>query len=196
MRIEKSADVEPSAFIGHGTQVWHLVQIREKAQLGLECVVGRGAYIGPGVICGDRCKIQNYALLYEPAVLDDGVFIGPGVIFTNDLRPRAVNTDGTAKAASDWQLVGVRALTGASVGARSVCVAPITLGAWSMVGSGSTVLHDVLDHALVVGSPARQIGWVCKCGERLNQIEDDDEVWRCVQCSVSYIPVEQGLVAI
>jgi len=152
--------------------VWHLAQVREGAGLGRNCVVGRGAYIGTGVRMGDNCKVQNYALVYEPAQLGDGVFIGPAVVLTNDTYPRAINPDGSAKSASDWEAVGVTIGDGAAIGARSVCVAPLTIGAWALVAAGSVVTHDVPDHALVAGVPARQIGWVGRTGQRLQESAD------------------------
>ena len=168
-RIEASADVSPEAEIGDGSQIWHLAQIRERATLGLGCVVGRGAYVGIGVRLGDYCKIQNHALVYEPASLADGVFVGPAAVFTNDQYPRAVNSDGTAKSAADWTPVGVTVDTGAAIGARAVCVAPVHIGAWSTVAAGAVVTRDVPPHALVAGVPARQIGWVGHAGARLQE---------------------------
>lgn len=168
-RIEASADVAPDAEIGAGSQVWHLAQVRERARLGVECVVGRGAYIGIGVELGDRCKVQNYALVYEPATLAEGVFVGPAAVLTNDQYPRAVNEDGTAKSASDWTSVGVTIDRGAAIGARAVCVAPVRIGAWSTVAAGAVVTRDVAPHALVAGVPARQIGWVGHAGARLQE---------------------------
>ena len=138
VRIVDSADVSQGAVIGEGSSVWHLAQVREHAVVGRECVIGRGAYIGEGVVMGDRCKVQNYALVYEPARLADGVFIGPAVTLTNDHFPRAVNPDGTLKSASDWQPVGVTVAEGASIGARAVCVAPMTIGAWRAPSSPGT----------------------------------------------------------
>jgi acetyltransferase-like isoleucine patch superfamily enzyme len=170
--IASSADVADSASIGDGSLVWDLAQVRERATIGAECTVGRGAYIGSGVVIGDRVKIQNLALVYEPAVVDDGVLIGPGVVLTNDLRPRAINPDGTRKSASDWNPVGVAVHVGASLGARSVCVAPVTIGSWSMVAAGAVVTEDVPAHALVAGVPARRIGWVGRTGQRLQERED------------------------
>ncbi len=170
--IASSADVALSAAVGNGSSVWDLAQVREGATIGVECTVGRGAYIGSGVVIGDRVKVQNYALVYEPAVVDDGVFIGPGVVLTNDVSPRAVNPDGTLKSALDWDPVGVTVHFGASLGARSVCVAPVTIGSWSMVAAGSVVTENVLAHALVAGVPARRIGWVGRTGRRLNEHED------------------------
>lgn len=183
-RAVSSADVSPDAVIGAGSCIWHLAQIRERAVLGSGCVVGRGAYIGPGVHLGEHCKVQNYALVYEPAQLADGVFIGPAAVLTNDTHPRAVNPDGTLKSASDWQLVGVTIETGAAIGARAVCVAPVRIGAWAMVAAGAVVVQDVPDHALVVGVPARQIGWVSKTGQRLR--EEDDGTWVCDKSGQRY----------
>jgi len=166
-RISDDAQVAGDVTIGDGTQVWNLVQIREGACIGVECVIGRGAYIGIGVRLGDRCKIQNNALVYDPAVIGDGVFIGPGAILTNDRLPRAISPTGELKRADDWDPVGVTVDTGASIGAGAVCVAPVRIGAWAMVAAGSVVVRDVPDHALVAGNPARQIGWVGRDGRRM-----------------------------
>ena len=166
-RISDDAQVAGDASIGDGTQVWNLVQIRERARIGAECIIGRGAYIGIGVRVGDRCKIQNNALVYDPAVIGDGVFIGPGAILTNDRLPRAISPSGELKQADDWDPVGVMIETGASIGAGAVCVAPVRIGAWAMVAAGSVVVRDVPDHALVAGNPARQIGWIGRDGQRM-----------------------------
>ena len=157
--IEPSADVAPSAIVAPSARVWHLAQVREDARIGDETIVGRGAYIGEGVRVGARCKIQNYALVYEPASLADGVFVGPAAVLTNDHAPRAINADGTLKNASDWDRVGVTVERGAAIGARAVCVAPVRIGAWASVGAGAVVTRDVAPYALVVGVPARRVGW-------------------------------------
>jgi len=172
-RIDPSADVDATAAIGDDTLVWHLAQLREDVRVGRQCVIGRGAYLGPGVVVGDRCKIQNHALVYEPAVLADGVFVGPAVVFTNDLLPRAVTPDGRLKDGSDWDAVAVTVREGASIGARTVCVAPVTIGRWALVAAGSVVIHDVPDFALVAGVPARQIGWVDRSGTRVPEAPAD-----------------------
>ncbi|GAA5162352.1 acyltransferase [Ornithinimicrobium tianjinense] len=168
-RIVDSADVSPDAVVGDGSSVWHLAQVREQAVLGEGCVIGRGAYIGTGVQLGDHCKVQNYALVYEPARLGDGVFVGPAAVLTNDTFPRAINPDGSLKSAHDWEAVGVTVGTGASIGARAVCVAPVTIGAWATVAAGAVVTRDVPPHALMVGVPARQVGWVGRAGHPLEQ---------------------------
>lgn len=175
--VAESADVDPRASVGAGTRVWHLAQVREDAVVGSDCIIGRGAYIGPGVRVGDRCKIQNHALVYEPAVLEDGAFVGPAVVLTNDFYPRAVNPDGSLKSADDWNAVGVTVRTGASLGARSVCIAPVTVGRWALVAAGSVVTVDVPDFALVAGVPARRIRWVGRAGHPLEDLGGGS--WRC-----------------
>jgi acetyltransferase-like isoleucine patch superfamily enzyme len=171
-RIDPSADVDPAAAIGDGTTVWHLAQVREGARVGSECIIGRGAYIGPGVVLGNRCKVQNHALVYEPAVVEDGAFIGPAVVFTNDYYPRAVTPDGRLKDADAWTPVGVTLREGASIGARAVCVAPVTVGRWAVVAAGSVVTRDVPDFALVAGVPARFLRWVGRAGVPLQELGD------------------------
>jgi len=163
-RILPSADLDDGVVIGDDSSVWHLAQVRGGAEVGKNVVVGRGAYIGPGVHVGDNCKIQNYALVYEPSYLEDGVFIGPAAVLTNDTFPRAINPDGSLKSAHDWEPVGVTLKQGASVGARAVCVAPVTIGRWATVAAGAVVTKDVPDYALVAGVPARRIKWVGRSG--------------------------------
>jgi len=172
VHVQPSADVDDRAQIGDGSSVWHLAQVREGAVLGSHCIVGRGAYVGPGVTMGDNCKLQNYALVYEPAVLEDGVFVGPAAVFTNDHYPRAVAPDGSLKSAADWEPVGVTVREGASIGARAVCVAPVTVGRWALVAAGSVVIKDVPDFALVAGVPARFVRWVGKAGVPLEALGD------------------------
>lgn len=180
-RVQPTAQVDKTAEIGAGSSVWELAQIREHARLGEGCVVGRGAYVGTGVRIGDNVKIQNYALVYEPAELADGVFIGPSVVLTNDHNPRSVDPEGKQKRGADWEAVGVKIQEGASLGARSVCVAPVVIGRWAMVAAGAVVTKDVPDFGLVVGVPARRIGWVGRAGVKLVQRVDEPGVWECPQ---------------
>ena len=192
VRIVESADVSPSAVIGEGSSVWHLAQVREDAVLGENCVIGRGAYIGTGVHLGDNCKVQNYALVYEPAQLGHGVFIGPAAVLTNDHNPRAINPDGSLKDASDWEPVGVTIEEGAAIGARAVCVAPVTFGKWATVAAGAVVTKDVKPYALVMGVPARQYGWVGRVGEVLEPVEGAAGQFRCPQSGTLYVEDEDG----
>lgn len=184
-RIHPTAFVHEQAVVGQDTAIWHMAQVREDARLGAQCVIGQGAYIGAGVHVGDRVKVQNYALIYEPAYLDDGVFVGPGVVFTNDRHPRAITVEGVAKSAVDWTPVGVTVRYGASIGARAVCVAPVTIGRWAMVAAGAVVTRDVPDFALVAGSPARRIGWVGRAGVPLQPLGGDS--YRCPQTGAQYV---------
>lgn len=186
--VHPTADVADSSLLGEGTKIWHYAQVREEARLGENCVVGRGAYIGTGVELGDNCKVQNYALVYEPARLGDGVFIGPAVVLTNDHFPRAINGDGTLKSAHDWEPVGVTIEEGASIGASATCVAPVTIGRWALVGSGSVVVKDVPAFALVVGSPARRVGWVGRAGVPLEA--SPDGTWTCPQTQERYVETD------
>lgn len=185
-RIVDSAEVSPEAVVGDGTSIWHLVQVRENAKIGENCIIGRSAYIGEGVEIGNNCKIQNLALVYEPAKLEDGVFVGPAVVMTNDHFPRAINADGTLKSASDWLPVGVTVKYGAAIGARSVLVAPVTIGRWALVAAGSTVVKDVPDYALVAGVPARQIGWVGEAGQKLVPVSGASNEFECPATGKKY----------
>jgi UDP-2-acetamido-3-amino-2,3-dideoxy-glucuronate N-acetyltransferase len=201
IRVAPGADVDERAAVGEGTSVWHLAQVREGAEVGPGCTIGRGAYLGPGVVVGARVKIQNYALVYEPARVGDGAFIGPAAVLTNDLRPRSVDPGGRAKGAGDWDPVGVEIGEGASIGARAVCVAPVRIGRWAMVGAGSVVLRDVPDFALVVGNPARRIGWVGRGGARLVEAGGDGGdrdgeagLWRCPESDERYRLNAAGLL--
>jgi acetyltransferase-like isoleucine patch superfamily enzyme len=172
--------------------VWHLAQVRAGAVVGRNCVIGRGSYIGDGATLGDNCKVQNYALVYEPAHLADGVFIGPGAVLTNDEFPRAVNPDGSPKDASDWHSVGVQIGEGAAIGARAVCVAPVRIGAWAMVAAGAVVTRDVPDFALMVGVPARWVGWVGRAGVPLQSMAEGSR-WRCPKTDVEYVETDGRL---
>lgn len=175
--IHPTADVSPRATLGEGTRVWHEAQVREDAVIGRNCILGKGVYIDFGVQIGDNVKIQNRSSVYHGVTLESGVFVGPHVIFTNDLLPRAVNSDGTLKSDSDWELGRILVKEGASLGAGAIIVAGVTVGRWAMVGAGAVVTRDVPDHGLVYGNPARLRGYVCPCGHKLEQREDG--IWQC-----------------
>ena len=174
--IHPTADVSQRATVGPGTQLWHQVQIRDHATIGPNCIFGKGAYVDEHVTIGANCKIQNYALIYAGATLADGVFIGPAAVLTNDRYPRAINPDGSLKHDGDWAEGTIQIDTGASIGAGAVLVTGIRIGKFAMVAAGSVVTRDVAPHALVVGSPGVQRGWVCKCGRPL------DESATCSNC--------------
>ena len=167
VRIHPTAEVSEKTTIGEGTSIWHQAQVREGAEIGQKCIIGKGVYVDAGVSIGNHVKIQNYVSVYHGVTLEDGVFVGPHVCFTNDLRPRAINPDGSLKAADDWVLSTTLIRRGAALGANSTIRCGITIGEWAMVGSGSVVTRDVPAYGLVYGNPARLHGFVCHCGEQL-----------------------------
>jgi UDP-2-acetamido-3-amino-2,3-dideoxy-glucuronate N-acetyltransferase len=165
-----SADVDERVELGDGTVVWHLAQVREHARLGRDCIVGRGAYVDRGVQIGDYVKLQNYALVYAPARLEDRVFVGPGAVVTNDVYPRSTDPDGALKRRDQWSAQPVTVREGATLGARCVILAGVTIGRWALVAAGAVVTRDVPDFALVAGVPARRVKWVGQAGEPLREI--------------------------
>lgn len=159
--VHETAEVSPEAEIGDGTYVWHHAQVREGAKIGRNCRLGKDVYIDKNVVVGDHCKLQNGATLYDGLVVGNAVFIGPHVVFTNDPYPRAQP--------NDWEVVPTLVKDGASIGANATILCGITIGADAMVAAGSVVTHDVPDHALVQGVPARLRGYVCHCGRPLDE---------------------------
>ncbi|MEZ4669889.1 MAG: acyltransferase [Anaerolineae bacterium] len=170
--IHPTAEVEAEVSIGNDTKIWHLAHIRRGAVLGANCVIGRGVFVDAGVHIGNAVKIQNYVSVFHGVTIEDGVFVGPHVCFTNDMFPRAVNPDMSLKAADDWVLSETLIKAGAAIGANSTIVCGITVGRWAMIGSGSVVTKDVPDYALVVGNPARIIGYVTASGKRVATQEE------------------------
>lgn len=172
----ESAEVHPSAEIGAGTKVWHQAQIREGTRIGEDCIISKDVYVDTGVTIGDRVKVQNGVSVYHGVVLEDDTFVGPHAAFTNDMTPRSFN--------EDWQVTPTRVRRGASIGANATIVCGVTLGQYSMVAAGSTVTHDVPPHALVIGSPARVVAYICRAGHRMEAENplDYESRYHCRQC--------------
>lgn len=187
VRIHPTAEVSEKARIGEGSSIWHQAQVREGVSIGEKCIIGKGVYVDEGVSIGNNVKIQNYVSVYHGLTIEDGVFIGPHVCFTNDMRPRAVNPDGSLKAADDWVLSETLVKRGAALGANSTIRCGITIGEWAMVGSGSVVTKDVPAHGLVYGNPARLHGFVCACGEITEKESQSDRsvTAKCPKCGRS-----------
>ena len=182
-QVHPSADVEPDVTIGAGTRVWHRSQIRSGARLGREVTIGRDVFVDTDVVLGDRCKVQNGAQLFHGLTVEAGVFIGPGAILTNDRHPRAVLPSGEVATATDWTVSPIVLREGSSIGAGAVVIAGVEVGPHALVGAGSVVTKNVAAFELVAGNPARRLGWVCRCGQRLAPA---GEGFRCGSCGREY----------
>lgn len=183
--VDENAVVHPKVKIGEGTKIWAYTHVCEQAIIGNECNIGQGVYIDNDCKIGDYCKIQNNVNVYRGVTLEDYVFCGPSMTFTNVKTPRCKypkQVDGNG-----YLRTLVRG--GASIGAHATIICGVTIGRDAMVGSGSVVTKDVPDNALVVGNPARQIGWMCECGNRI----DERNGYCCIECGRKYIRYENGL---
>ena len=158
--IHPSAVIDDGAMIGAGTRIWHFCHIMAGARIGTRCVLGQNVMVGGGATVGDGCKIQNNVSIYAGVTLEDEVFCGPSMVFTNVLTPRAF-------VERKDEFAPTRVGRGATIGANATVVCGTTIGAWAMIGAGAVVTRDVADYALVVGNPARALGWVSRSGERL-----------------------------
>ena len=172
--IHPSAFVEDGASIGSGTRVWHHGHVRSGSRVGAGCVLGKNVFVDAGAVVGDRCKVQNNVSVYHGVVLGDDVFVGPAATFTNDLVPRAFNTE--------WVVSETHVGNGASVGANATIVCGNDLGDYSMVAAGATVTKSVESHQLVAGIPARHLGWVCRCGVVVSRETERPDDLECPTC--------------
>ncbi len=160
--IHPTATVDDGAILGQGTRVWHFCHVMPNATIGERCILGQNVMIASGVRIGNGCKVQNNVAVYTGVTLEDDVFCGPSCVFTNVLTPRAF-----VERKSEFSPTLVK--RGASIGANATIVCGNVIGAYAMIGAGSVVTRDVADYALVVGNPARQVGWVSRAGERLGE---------------------------
>lgn len=157
-----TAIVDQPARIGEGTKIWHFCHVMAGARIGARCVLGQNVFVASRAVIGDGCKIQNNVSLYDDVVLEDEVFLAPSAVFTNVVNPRAFIE---RKHEYRKTVVG----RGASVGANATVVCGHNVGPYAFVGAGAVVTRDVPAYALVTGVPARQVGWMCRCGARLPQ---------------------------
>ena len=180
--VHESSYVDKDVTIGEGTKIWHFCHVQTGSQIGENCSLGQNVNIANNVKIGNGVKIQNNVSVYEGVELEDYVFCGPSMVFTNDLTPRSKYPKGP---------VGYKKTLvkyGASIGANATIVCGNTIGKWAMIASGAVVTKDVPDHALMIGVPARQKGWVCECGSPL------DKTLKCGECNREYDLAENGLI--
>lgn len=190
IRIHSSAVVSPKAKLGSGTSVWNNAQIREGVEIGENCILGKDVYVDFDVKVGSNVKIQNGSFLYHGLTVEDGVFIGPRVVFTNDVYPRAITPDGKLKGADDWEVGPILIKYGASIGTGAIIIPNVTIGRFALVAAGAVVSRSVPDHGLVMGVPARLVGYVCRCGSRMQPKEDE---YYCSKCDWSYKPTGEKI---
>lgn len=177
-----SAVIDEGAELGPGTKVWHFCHILGGARIGARCSLGQNVYVAATVVIGDGCKVQNNVSLYDGVTLEADVFVGPSAVFTNVNNPRAfvVRKD---------EYRPTRVSQGASIGANATIVCGHEVGAYAFVAAGAVVTKDVAPFALVAGVPARQVGWVCRCGVRL---PDEGASLACPSCQARYARVGEG----
>ena len=173
--VHESSYIDNDVEIGNGTKIWHFCHIQKGARIGENCSFGQNVNVSNNVKIGNGVKVQNNVSIYEGVELEDYVFCGPSIVFTNDLTPRAKYPKGAA----GYKKTLVK--EGASIGANATIVCGHTIGRCAMIAAGAVVTKDVLDYALMAGVPAKQIGWVCECGERLGQ----DGI--CRKCNREYV---------
>ena len=181
-----TAIIDPGAEIGEGSKVWHFSHIMPEARLGAHCNVGQNVFIASKVVLGAGCKVQNNVSLYEGVVCEDEVFIGPSAVFTNVINPRSA-----VIRKSEYRMTHVK--KGATIGANATIVCGVTIGAYAFIGAGAVVTKNIPDHALVVGNPSKQLGWMSRNGQRLEF--DDEGKASCEVTGEAYV-LEGGVVRI
>lgn len=179
--VHESSYIDDDVEIGEETKVWHFCHIQKGARIGNRCSLGQNVNISNNVKIGNGVKIQNNVAVYEGVEIEDDVFCGPSCVFTNDLTPRAKYPKGH----ENYKRTLIK--RGASIGANATIVCGHTVGEWALIGAGAVVASDVPSHALMLGVPAIQKGWVCECGELLKNGLD------CPSCGRKYIEVVNGL---
>lgn len=179
--VHESSYIDENVSIGEGTKIWHFCHIQKGATIGQKCSLGQNVNISNNVKIGNGVKIQNNVAVYEGVELEDYVFCGPSCVFTNDLTPRAKYPKGSAA----YKRTLVK--EGASIGANATVVCGHTVGRWALIGAGAVVTSNVPDHALMLGVPAKRVGWACECGELLR------DGLECRACGRKYKETEQGL---
>jgi UDP-2-acetamido-3-amino-2,3-dideoxy-glucuronate N-acetyltransferase len=184
--IHESSYVDENVQIGEGTKIWHFCHIQSGTKIGRKCSIGQNVNVGNNVLIGNFVKIQNNVSVYEGVTLEDYVFCGPSMVFTNVIDPRCKYPQ---RGSEFYRKTLVR--EGASIGANATIVCGHTIGKHAFIAAGAVVTKNVPDYALMAGVPARQIGWVCECGEKLSIIENNA---KCPRCGLNYIYKNEILI--
>ena len=180
--VHESAYVDDGAVVGKGTKIWHFCHVMPGAVIGERCSLGQNVVVMGGTKIGSNCKIQNNVSIYEGVELENDVFCGPSMVFTNVINPRSA-----VSRKHEYKRTVVR--RGASIGANATIVCGVTLGEFAFIGAGAVVTKDVRAYALMTGVPARQVGWMCWCGERLS----DEGTGTCPACGTVYEARDGGI---
>ncbi len=175
--VHPTSIVDDGAEIGADTKIWHFCHISAPCRIGPNCTIGQNVFVAKGVEIGRNVKIQNNVSVYEGVVLEDDVFCGPSMVFTNVMHPRAF-------VSRKNEYLETRVKKGATIGANATIVCGVTIGRYAFVGAGAVVTHDVPDNAMVFGNPARQHGWVCDCGEKVELAGGGEG--SCLRCRADY----------
>jgi UDP-2-acetamido-3-amino-2,3-dideoxy-glucuronate N-acetyltransferase len=183
-----TACIDHPVKIGTGTKIWHFSHILTKSQIGDNCIIGQNVSIGPNVTVGDKVKIQNNVSIYTGVTLEDDVFCGPSCVFTNVYNPRAF-----VERKNEFMPTLVK--RGATIGANATIICGVTIGRYALIGAGAVVKTDVPDYAMVVGVPAQQKGWACKCGAPLKKKTGTTNLV-CANCRSSYRSTKKTLTVI
>jgi len=184
--VHPTAVVDDGAEIGAGTRIWHFCHIMPTARIGEKCNLGQNVFVDNNTLIGNGVKIQNNVSVYNGVILEDYVFCGPSMVFTNVINPRS-----EIERKHEFRQTLVK--RGATLGANSTIVCGVTIGRYALIGAGAVVTKDVPDYALMVGVPARRVGWVCKCGVGLDFGDDDRAI--CPACGSEYQLIDSNLVA-
>ena len=187
--IHESAYVDEGAIVGAGTRIWHFCHVNPGAVIGARCSLGQNVVVMSGTRIGNNVKIQNNVSIYEGVELEDDVFCGPSMVFTNVVNPRS-----HVSRKHEYKRTLVK--RGASIGANATVVCGATLGEYCFIGAGAVVTKDVLPYALMAGVPARRIGWMCQCGEKLEKSAEGGAAWQCPVCRAGYAAAGEGIVPV
>ncbi|SNR85245.1 UDP-2-acetamido-3-amino-2,3-dideoxy-glucuronate N-acetyltransferase [Anaerovirgula multivorans] len=182
--VHESSFIDQPCKIGENTKIWHFSHIMSNVKIGKNCIIAQNVFIAPGVILGDSVKVQNNVSIYAGVICEDEVFLGPSMVFTNVINPRSF-----IERKDEYRETLVK--RGASIGANATIVCGNTIGRYAFIGAGSVVTKDIPDFSFVYGVPAKQMGWVCRCSEKL---VFKNRFAKCASCGYEYEMTEDNIV--